>query len=306
MSPQTAALAAELEAVIKGGLIEGAPLKEHTTFGIGGPVELMLLAKCVKDVQEAMRRAARLGVPVVIMGGGSNLLAADEGLPGLAIKFGRGFSRIKVEGTCIAAQAGALLEDLCESAACHGLGGVEFLVGIPGTVGGAVAMNAGAFEQSIAPRLDWVEGVDQQGRLHRWYARDLAFRYRESPFLAGDCALVEAELALVSRGPDAVRAAMQQHREKRRLSMPASGMCAGSVFRNPVPERAGRLIDAAGCKGMRVGNAQVSPEHANVIVNLGEATCNDVLALIRAVRDKVEATFGVRLEPEVVVRGATL
>lgn len=282
-----------------GKLHLSCPMAPYTTFKIGGPAAALLDIGSASDVQQAIGFAKENGVRAFVMGNGSNLLVRDEGFDGLILRMGDAFARISVEQTRISAQSGALLGALSHAALAHGLTGLEFASGIPGSVGGAVYMNAGAYGGQMA---DCVVGaqVYLDGAVSFWDREKLDFSYRRSALKSGGIVL-ETVFELEKGDPAAIAETMRtlnaQRREKQPLTLPS----AGSAFKRPQGAFAAELIDRCGLKGLRVGDAQVSEKHAGFIVNLGNARAADVLQLADQVRAAVLEKTGYLLETEFIV-----
>lgn len=286
----------------------GEPLARHTTYRIGGPAGALVLPRNVDDVAHALHLAAETGTPWLVLGLGSNLLVADRGFDGIVIRIGKGLDRVERSGqsqTQWTVGAGLPMPLLARQSAGVGHTGVHRLIGVPGTVGGGVFMNAGAHGQDFSQVTRSVELVDANGNVRTLSGSDIAWRYRESGL--GRSVVVGATVELVAADPGETKQELNLYLKKRREGTPFDEPCCGSVFRNPTgaAERrtAGQLIDACGLKGFRVGGAEVSPMHANYIVNLGTATASDVLAVIDAVRERVRERFAVELELEVKIIG---
>lgn len=283
-------------------VLENEPMSRHTTFRIGGPAELMFLPACEEEIVEAVRLAKVAGIPVRVLGNGSNLLVRDGGLRGLSIVLGERFARIHIEGRRLYAQAGALLSRVASAAQEAGLSGLEFAGGIPGTLGGGCAMNAGAYNGQLS---DVLVSADMllDGEVRTLDREEMQMGYRTTlPLRTGGVVLSacfdlveEDKLVILER----MRALNARRREKQPLSMPS----AGSTFKRPEGHFAGALIESCGLKGCSVGGAQVSEKHAGFIVNTGNATAADVLALIEHVQSVVREATGVDLEPEVRIIG---
>ena len=292
-------------------------MAQHTSFRIGGPADVLLEAASAGEVAIAAGLAARLGLPYVVIGLGSNLLVLDGGLRGLVIKIGPQMGDLTWDDAApaVEAGAGAALRQLAAAAADRGLSGLEFAQGIPGTLGGAVAMNAGAYGGEMSQLVEWVDVLALPGPLaigesgpRAWERRrltppDLAFGYRRSSLQSEAWVALAARLALRRDDPDAIRERMAANAKRRQDLQPLDQPSAGSYFRRPPGHFAGPLIEASGLKGYRVGGAAVSTKHANFIVNLGGASAADVLAVARHVREVVRERTGVDLEPEVRVIG---
>lgn len=295
-------LADALRAFGRERVLENEPMSRHTTFRIGGPAELMFLPACEEEIVEAVRLAKVAGIPVRVLGNGSNLLVRDGGLRGLSIVLGERFARIHIEGRRLYAQAGALLSRVASAAQEAGLSGLEFAGGIPGTLGGGCAMNAGAYNGQLSDVLVSAD-VLLDGEVRTLDREEMQMGYRTTlPLRTGGVVLSacfdlveEDKLVILER----MRALNARRREKQPLSMPS----AGSTFKRPEGHFAGALIENCGLKGCSVGGAQVSEKHAGFIVNTGNATAADVLALIEHVQFVVREATGVDLEPEVRIIG---
>lgn len=296
-------LAAQLREADIGIVKEQEPLSRHTTWRVGGPAELFIVPSGITALAEAMRLIHASSLPWRVLGRGSNLLVRDGGIRGVTISTAH-IQHHKFEGETVAAGAGFSLVRLAVLAAQKGLSGLEFAGGIPGSVGGAVFMNAGAHGSDVSRVLEKAEVLLPDGTLQVMQPADFKFAYRTS-VLQGECPgiVCEATFRLKAADRQAVMATMQQYRKKRLATQPLNLPCAGSVFRNPPGDYAARLIEASGLKGMRIGGAQISEQHANFIVNLGQATARDVLALIEHARQTVWEKFGVALKTEVEIAG---
>jgi UDP-N-acetylmuramate dehydrogenase len=233
------------------------------------------------------------------MGVASNLLVRDGGLEGVVIRFGGPLARVTAEGAELVAGAGALDQRVAQVAQQHGLAGLEFMIGIPGTIGGAVRMNAGAFGGETKERLLWVDALDRQGRAHRLIPADLGMTYRHSE-LPADFIVLRAAFRGTPAAPDAIAARMQAIRDEREAAQPLRVATGGSTFKNPPGHKAWQLIDRAGCRGLRHGAAMVSEKHCNFLINTGSATALEVEELGEIVRRRVREATGVTLEWEVV------
>lgn len=279
---------------------EEEPLARHTSFRIGGPAELMAFPTEPAQLQALLRLAHEAGVAPHILGAGTNVLAPDAGLRGLTICLRDCLIGLELlDGTHISAMAGVSLAKTALFAAADGLSGMETLHGIPGTVGGAVFMNAGAYGGEMKDVVESVDFLHPDGRMERFAAADCAFGYRTSVFQTLPGVIVRAVFRLRPGEPDAIRAKISELAEKRRAAQPLSMPSAGSAFRRPQIGYAAALIEQTGLKGLTVGGASVSEKHAGFIVNNGGATAQDVLTLIREIQKKVLDATGVRLEPEV-------
>ncbi len=283
------------------------PMSRHTTFRIGGPAALMALPRTAGEAKAAVKTARELGIEPFILGNGSDLLVADEGYPGFIIKLAGEFEEIcfcpaPKEGTLqLTAGGAALLSTLSKTALHWGLTGLEFAGGIPGSVGGAVTMNAGAYGGEMAQVLESVTFLDEAGEVCTLPASECGFGYRHSVFSDRKCLILKARFHLDQGDPAAIRARMEELAAKRREKQPLEWPSAGSMFKRPPGHFAAALIDQCGLKGLTVGGAQVSAKHAGFVVDRGGATCADVLELVRQVRESVLRQTGVELEMEVKV-----
>ena len=282
----------------------GVPLAPLTTFRIGGAARLYVEPEGDDDLDVIHRAVAATGVPVVVVGKGSNILVSDEGFAGLVLRLGRAYRWAARDRDRLRAGAAMPLPALAGVALRHGLGGLEFGVAIPATLGGAVRMNAGAHEAEMADVIDRVELYRIEiGERVTVDARAAGFSYRRSS-LPGDAVVLAATLTLRDRDPESIRRRMADAREWRRRTQPLAEPNCGSVFTNPPGTHAAALIDAAGLKGERVGGAVVSDKHANFIVAGPGATAADVVDLIRLIQERVAGSSGIRLEPEVRLVGS--
>jgi UDP-N-acetylmuramate dehydrogenase len=278
------------------------PMARHTTFRIGGPADLFVTLDTIADVAEAVRVLSEESVEYTVIGKGSNLLVADAGYRGAVLVLGSEFKAHSVRGTRVTCGAGCILAYVVRDAFSRGLGGMEFAVGVPGTVGGAVAMNAGT-------RGAWMGSVVESVTLHvpgvglmRLAGNEIPWGYRRSG-LPGLGVIVETVVRLDEAEPHRIRQEMERSLQRRKVTQPLGAPSAGSVFVNPTDDSAGRLIEAAGLKGTRLGGARVSDVHANFIVNEGGATAADVVGLMRKVQMAVRNTYGIELQPEIRLLG---
>jgi UDP-N-acetylmuramate dehydrogenase len=286
---------------------EGFPLAQLATVRTGGPAELFARAGSEAELAELLGWASANALPVSVVGSGSNLLVADEGVPGLVLKLDRELAKIEHDGAALDCGGGARLPAVAAVAARAGLSGIEFGVNIPGTVGGAVRMNANAYGGQLARVLEWALIVSARGSERRPPAR-LGFAYRSSNLTAGEI-VARARFALTPADPRAVKATLAQMRSRRHEAQPRGIKTFGSTFVNPDDARAegrtaGLLLAEAGCKDLRIGGARFSPKHANFVENTGTATTADIVALMAEGRRRVAERFGVELEPEVQTLGA--
>ena len=290
----------------KSGVKRDEPMGRHTSFKIGGPADLLACPETREQLLYCYRTGREYGLPVFLMGNGSNLLVGDGGIRGMVLKTAGGYADIAFDGERVWVQSGMLLSRLTNTALKHGLTGLEFACGIPGSVGGAVVMNAGAYGGQMADVVETVTAYDPETDQVRVFKKDeLDYGYRHSIFRDRELIVLEAELHLqkgnAARSRETVKDLNCRRREKQPLDLPS----AGSVFKRPEGHYAGTLIEESGCKGMRVGDAMVSEKHAGFIVNVGHATARDVMGLMEKVRKTVHEKAGVWLEPEVYMVGQT-
>ena len=285
------------------GVREQEPLHPHSWYGIGGRARYFLELADDRPLPALIGRLHADANPYLVIGAASNTLFAADEIPGLTIKLLT--RRLSIEGDAIRVSAGYLMPKLAAEAARAGRAGLEFAAGVPGTVGGSVVGNAGAFGGEVKDRLVGVDAIDPQGRRQSLAGDDCAFAYRQSAFKTTKAGwvVVAATFRTDTDSPQAVRARLLEVQKHRRATQPIEQRSLGSTFKNPPADSAGRLIDASGLKGMRIGDAQISPKHANFIVNLGGATADDVLALMAEMRNRVFERFGIELEPEIRVIG---
>ena len=279
------------------------PMKRHTTFRIGGPEDFFLLPSTVDEVRGILEICREEELPYFILGNGSNLLVSDKGYRGVIIQLYRNFSNISVEGNEICASSGALLSQIAAAARTASLTGFEFAGGIPGTLGGAVFMNAGAYGGELKDVLKEAVVMTEQGEILTLPVEKLDMGYRTSRIKKAGYLVLEARLVLEQGDMDKIRDITKDLTEKRVSKQPLEYPSAGSTFKRPEGYFAGKLIMDAGLRGYQVGDAQVSEKHCGFVINKGNATAADVLTLIENVREKVQEQFGVTLEPEVKFLG---
>lgn len=296
---------AELKRRVRGRVLVDEPLARHTTYRIGGPARALVLPGCTGDVVSVVEWCSEVGVDWIVLGLGSNVLVSDGGFDGVVLKLGKGMDEVRDVGPeMLRVGAGLPTPRLARRTATAGLAGVHRLIGIPGTVGGGVTMNAGAHGQDFSQVVRSVEIVGPSGSVIEVAGEEIEWRYRESGLHS--VIVLSAVLALSPDDPDRLDRELQELLRRRKKGTPFDEPCCGSVFRNPANSgsgemslTAGQLIDSTGLKGFRVGGAQVSHKHANYIVNTGKATEADVRAVIGVVRDRVLSEHGVELELEV-------
>lgn len=279
------------------------PLAGYTTWKIGGPADAMLIPGDKGGLAETISLLGSAGVPWIPLGRGSNTLVSDKGVRGAVICLGRNFSDVRIDGDVVTAGGAKSFITLSVMAGKEGLTGLEFAGGIPGSVGGAVYMNAGALGSDVSRILKQAEIVRSTGELVTWNAEDLQFAYRHSRLHDEPGIVVEAVFQLRAGERKEIAAAMASNKDRRLRTQPLQLASAGSTFRNPEGHFAARLVEDAGLKGKRIGGAEVSSLHANFIVNTGGATAEDVLALITLMRTTVLEKFGIEMVPEVLMIG---
>lgn len=278
------------------------PMSAHTTFKTGGFADVMLLPSSAREIKDAIAVCTENDIPYFVVGNGSNLLVGDKGIRGVVIKIGRDFSSVSIDGCVITAQAGALLSAVSNAALKEGLTGMEFAAGIPGTTGGGVCMNAGAYGGELKDIIGSVT-VIKDGEILSLTNEQAGFEYRSSRIMREKMLVLEAVFELKKGNVGEIKAAMDDFAQRRRSKQPLDKPSAGSTFKRPEGHFAGRLIENSGLCGFAIGGAQVSEKHCGFVINRGGATSNDILSLIKAVQDKVYADSGIMLEPEVRMIG---
>lgn len=293
-----------LVALQVGEVKEFEPLSKHTTIKIGGPAELFVIPSTIDMAQAAIKLAKEANVKWRTIGRGSNLLVADNGIDGLVLKLGSGLDDIVINGELVSVGAGYSLVSLATNLSRQGLSGLEFACGIPGSVGGAVYMNAGAHGSDISKLLVKAHVLFEDGTLQWFSNEEMKFAYRTSILQQERKGIIlEAVFRLTQSNKDKVMEDVNHYKQYRKSTQPWNMPCAGSIFRNPLPAYAGQLIEDAELKGHQIGGAKISELHGNFIVNVGNATALDVLALIQHAKDTVAEKFGIFLETEVEIIG---
>ena len=298
----------ELEAV-PSELVDGVelrfnePLSAHTSLGVGGPADIFAVPHSVDALARTIRYASEHAIPCFVLGEGTNIVVRDGGIRGMVIHIGRNLAEVTHVDGAVTAQAGARVAMVCRRCCEWGLSGLEFAAGIPGSIGGALVMNAGAYGGDMADVVAWVLAIDDGGRERRLLPGELDLGYRHSVFMGNGLVIAEAGFTLTPGDCRRVRDLVYDTVEKRCGGQPVAQRSAGSVFKRPEGDYAGRLLEEAGAKGLRVGGAKISEKHANFIVNCANATASEVLALIDLVRERVQEKSGVWLESEVLVVG---
>ena len=279
----------------------GEVMSGHTTFRIGGAADAFAEVSSAGQISELIKLLNRYGEPYMIVGKGSNLLVSDRGIRGTVVHIGKGMSKVETDGTLVRAQGGAALAEAAAAAAEAGLTGLEFAAGIPGSVGGGIYMNAGAYGGELADVLAAVTYIDEDANLKKAVRGEMDMAYRHSMFSDRKCAIVGCVMELEKGDREQIYAQMRSLAARRRDKQPLEYPSAGSTFKRPQGYFAGKLIQDAGLMGASIGGAQVSQKHAGFIINKGGATSDDVEKLIKYVQDEVKRKFGVELEPEVRV-----
>ena len=278
------------------------PMNKHTTFRIGGSADV-LVTPGVSETAEVLRLCKNHDIPVTIIGNGSNLLVGDQGIRGVVIEFGRPAEEIVIQGEQMHVTAGTMLSKAANEAAANGLSGLEFAAGIPGTVGGAVVMNAGAYGGEMKDVIRTVTVLTKEGEKQTLTLEELDLGYRHSCIPENNYIVLSAELSLQKADTEQIRTVMADLRERRVTKQPLEYPSAGSTFKRPEGYFAGKLIEDAGLRGFQVGGAQVSEKHCGFVINKGDATARDVRQLITDVQKKVYEEFHVQIEPEVKMIG---
>ena len=276
-------------------------MARHTTMGVGGAADWFLLPRTTKELATLVKTLSVAGVPYFMLGGGANLLVRDKGIRGVVIATNR-LHAVHISGNKITATAGTPTITVARAACEAALSGLEFAAGIPGTIGGAVYMNAGAFGSEMAQIVRCVTTIDGAGAYHSYESSALSYDYRHSRFMDSPEIIVTVKMELGKESRETMAARMQEYQQRRRETQPTE-RSAGSTFKRPAGISAAKLIDDLGLKGFSVGGAAVSEKHAGFIVNRGLATCADVLAVMEEVRHRVQECYGISLEPEVRIVG---
>ena len=302
-SRQVELVGADLSRIARGRVRLHEPMSRHTTFRIGGPADVFVQPANIHDLAQILRFAREKGIPVKVVGNGSNLLISDAGLRGIVVRLTPGFSEVKWLDDGVEVGAGARLAKLVKEATEAGLTGLESTVGIPGTLGGALATNAGTDTGSIGDLVVSATVLDADGELREWANSQFSYRYRHSTLRASGATVISARLRLQPAPKDEIIAKVGRLREKRAGRQPLHAWCAGSVFKNPRPVAAGKVLDRAGAKGRRIGDAQVSPKHANFLVNRGRATAAEMRELVEWTHALALRKYGIDLELEIEMVG---
>ena len=292
----------ELRKIVQGTLLENEPMSDHTSYGIGGPAGAYITPKDRCDLAEILKFAKKYSIETHFVGSGSNLLVADSGIDGIVITPAKTLTQLEFNDGHVVAESGVMLGRLVKECIKRNLTGVESMIGVPGTLGGALVMNAGAFGGEISNYLHSVEIMNMSAEIKTYYPGDIDFAYRFSTLRTDEFVLL-ARFDLMEEKSIIIQEKRDKASKGRKTNQPLKFRSAGSVFKNPKENAAGYLIDQAGLKGIRVGNAEISKHHANFFVNHGNARSSDITSLIRLARKTVYEKFGIKLELEVKTIG---
>ncbi len=286
----------------KGLIKRDEPLAPYTTLGIGGPCDIFAVPEDMEDLRALLKDIRDLKIPFFVIGGGSNLLISDKGFRGVVISLGKGFDRIEVKGQRVEVGGATRLSKLVNLLISSSLSGAEFLWWIPGTFGGAVKCNAGAFSSSMGDIVEEVEGIDLNGRIRGLKREEIGFRYRGTD-IRDDFIITGGVLLLKKERDEEIRRRLREVIEYRKRTQPLDKLSAGCIFRNPKSQSAGRIIDELGLKGLSIGDAYISEKHANFIINRGKASFKDIVSLIKEIKRIVKEKRGIELKEEVIIIG---
>jgi UDP-N-acetylmuramate dehydrogenase len=292
----------ELRKIVQGTLLENEPMSNHTSYGIGGPADAYITPKDRYDLAEILKFAKKYSIQTHFMGSGSNLLVADSGIDGIVLTPAKALTQLEFNDGHVIAESGVMLGRLVKECNKRNLTGVESMIGVPGTLGGALVMNAGAFGGEISNYLHSVEIMNMSGEIKTYYPGDIEFAYRFSTLRTDEFVLL-ARFNLEEEDSIIIQEKRNKASKGRKTNQPLKFRSAGSVFKNPKENAAGYLIDQAGLKGTQVGDAEISEHHANFFVNHGKAKASDITKLIRIARKSVFKKFGIKLELEVKTIG---
>ncbi len=292
----------ELRSIVKGTIIENELMSKHTSYGIGGPATAYIRPKDRFDLSSVLKFAHKNSIPVYFIGSGSNLLVSDEGIRGLVLSPAKSLNQLKIKSSLIMAESGVMLGKLVKETINRNLTGLESLIGVPGTLGGALVMNAGAFGGEISNYLINVDVMTMKGEIRSYNANEIDFSYRFSTFRKDEF-ILSAEFQLPQENPSIIQEKRNNASKGRKSNQPLRFRSAGSVFKNPKENAAGYLIDQAGLKGVRKGDAEISTHHANFFINHGQASSSDIIELIQLAKKTVLEKFNVQLELEIKTLG---
>jgi UDP-N-acetylmuramate dehydrogenase len=288
---------------LQGEVFFNEPMSKHTSFKIGGPAEIFVKPFNTDDLVATLRWAKSNKVPVFVMGNGTNIIVSDSGIEGVVVKISDSFSQIAFNGNEVLAQAGVSLQHFLEESMQRNLGGMEFAWGIPGAIGGSITMNAGSNSHFVSTRVRYVNVADYNANIFRLNHDDLKFDYRYSRIQDENLILLDALFDLETKNFNDIDKERENNLKTRKEKQPINYPCAGSVFKNPPTTYAGKVLEEAGCKGLRIGDAQISDLHANFIINLGNANANDIVSLIREAQQRVYKLKDLILELEIKLVG---
>ena len=291
-----------IENFIRGKVLFDEPMSKHTSYGIGGPAKAYITPSDKEDLKSILKYSMENNLPAFFVGSGSNLLVSDEGIDGLVITLGRSFNNLEINNNKVFAQTGVMFGKMVKECIKRNLSGVESLVGVPGTLGGALIMNAGAFGGEISNYLMNVTVITMNGNEKKYVSKEIDFEYRHSSFDSNEI-LIDAEFEFIQSDEKTVSNKKLKASSGRKSSQPLRFRSAGSVFKNPKEGAAGYFIDKAGLKGTRQGDAEISTKHANFFVNHGKAKASDVVQLINEAKKSVSEQFGISLELEIRTLG---
>ena len=292
----------KLSDITQGSLLKNEAMAKHTSYGIGGPAKAYVKPKDEVDLANILKFASKHKISTFFVGSGSNILVSDDGIDGIVITLGKSLKKLIIKGTSVYCQSGVMLGKFVKECISRNLSGVESLIGVPGTVGGAIIMNAGAFGSEISNYLKKVTVMTMSGQLKSYKVDDINFSYRNSSFQNNEI-LISAEFELIQSDKKSVVEKKSIASGGRKKSQPLKYRSAGSIFKNPDEGAAGFYIDKAGLKGSKSGDAEISPIHANFFVNHGSAKASDIVELIRLARKTVKEKFGIMLELEIKTLG---
>ena len=294
----------KIKNISKGTILFDEPMSKHTSYGIGGPASAYITPKDKEDLKTILKYAKHKSISAYFIGSGSNLLVSDEGINGIVVTLGRSFKTLEINNNKVFAETGVMLGRMVKECVKRNLSGLESLIGVPGTLGGALIMNAGAFGGEISNYLESVSAITMSGNEKKYKQDDIEFNYRNSSFSENEI-LIDANFEFIESNADTVSKNKLKASGGRKSSQPLRFRSAGSVFKNPKEGAAGYFIDKAGLKGTRSGDAEISSIHANFFVNHGNATAADIVKLINIARKKVTQEFGIILELEIKMLGFT-
>ena len=292
----------DITKIVRGTILFDEPMSRHTSYGIGGPASAYITPKDKEDLKSILKYAKQKDIQSYFVGSGSNILVSDEGLSGIVITLGKSFNMLKIDKNRVFAETGVMLGKMVKECTKRNLSGLESLIGVPGTLGGALIMNAGAFGGEISNYLESVNTITKYGDEKKYNFDDLEFNYRNSSF-SNDEILIDANFKFIESNQETVSKNKLIASGGRKSSQPLRFRSAGSVFKNPKEGAAGYFIDKAGLKGTKSGDAEISNIHANFFVNHGTASASDIIKLINIARKKVSKEFGIMLELEIKTLG---